>query len=126
MGYCLPILKTEVDRDKLLQCAIDGGDKFFLGTDSAPHSRDRKENCCGCAGCFTSPLAVEMIAETFEDVGGLAALEDFVSKRGARFYGLPEATERRTVARETWTVPMEFDFGAGVVRPLRAGEDMRW
>merc|ERR1719265_1620188 len=95
--YCLPILKREVDREKLLECAIHGGDKFFLGTDSAPHSRNRKECCCGCAGCFTSPVAVEMIAETFEDVGGLAALEDFVSKRGARFYGLPEATERRTL-----------------------------
>lgn len=67
-----------------------------------------------------------MLAEVFEDSGGLAALEDFVARRGATFYGLPVTEQRRTLQREAWTVPQSYDFGQGTVRPLRAGEELRW
>lgn len=123
--YCLPILKTEVDREKLLECAIKS-EKFFLGTDSAPHSVDRKECCCGCAGCFTAHMSVEVVAEAFEAAGGLDALEAFCSRRGAAFYGLPLSEEKRTLATEEWEVPVSFPFGPATVRPLRAGETSRW
>lgn len=123
--YCLPILKTEADRQKLLECAI-GSQKFFLGTDSAPHGVNMKECCCGCAGCFTAHMAVELVAEAFEAVGQLGALEDFVARRGAAFYGLPPAEGRRVLLREVWTVPVTYPFGQQVVRPLRAGEEARW
>lgn len=130
--YCLPILKTEIDRKKLLECAVSGG-KFFLGTDSAPHERGRKECCVGCAGCFTSPLAVELVAEAFEAAGRLDALEDFVSRRGAAFYGLASgageaaSTARRRLVRAPWQVPEHYDFGPeGLVRPVRAGERLQW
>lgn len=63
--YCLPILKTEKDRQKLLQCAV-GNSKFFLGTDSAPHTVGKKECACGCAGCFTAHMSIELVAEAFE------------------------------------------------------------
>lgn len=123
--YCLPILKTEVDRKKLLQCAVESP-KFFLGTDSAPHTVERKECACGCAGCFTAHFAVELVAETFESVGGLGALEDFVSLRGAAFYGLPAATSKRRIVREEWQIPESYPFGPQVVRPLRAGGSCKW
>lgn len=123
--YCLPILKTEADRKKLLECAV-GNPKFFLGTDSAPHSVDRKECACGCAGCFTAHMAVELVAEAFEEVRRLDALEDFVSRRGASFYGLPVADSRRILVREAWKVPDTYPFGPQVVRPLRAGEESKW
>lgn len=124
--YCLPILKTEVDRLKLLECATSGSPKFFFGTDSAPHSVDRKECCCGCAGCFTAHAAVELVAEAFEKVGKLDALEGFVSIHGANFYGLPVATTKRTLAREIWEVPESYPFGPSTVRPLRAGTPLGW
>jgi len=123
--YCLPILKTEVDRKKLVECAVSSP-KFFLGTDSAPHSVDKKESACGCAGCFTAHMAVELVAEAFEAVKRLDALEDFVSRRGAAFYGLAQPQEKRVLVREAWTVPDAYPFGDKSVRPLRAGEESRW
>mmetsp|Transcript_14172 Transcript_14172/g.26553 ORF Transcript_14172/g.26553 Transcript_14172/m.26553 type:complete len:352 (-) Transcript_14172:73-1128(-) len=123
--YCLPILKTEVDRRKLLQCAVDNK-KFFLGTDSAPHGIDKKECPCGCAGCFTAHMGVEIVVEAFEAIGRLDALEDFVSKRGATFYGLPISSETRVLVREPWKVPENYPFGDKLVRPLRAGEMAGW
>lgn len=123
--YCLPILKTEVDRKSLVQVAISSS-KFFLGTDSAPHAVGKKESCCGCAGCFTAHLAIELVAEAFEAEGRLDALEDFVSKRGAAFYGLPENTKRRRLARESWRIEHEYPFGPETVVPLRRGEVVRW
>lgn len=122
--YCLPILKREIDRKKLLDCAINGGDKFFLGTDSAPHGLERKECCVGCAGCFTAPVAVELVAEAFSSVGRLEALEEFVSKRGAAFYGLEETEKIRILSKENWTVPKSFAFGPTTVRPIKAGEKL--
>jgi len=124
--YCLPILKTEVDRWMLVESATSDSGKFFLGTDSAPHALGKKECACGCAGCFTAHLAVELVAEVFSNSGKLDVLEDFVSKRGAAFYGLEVATTRRMLAKEAWTVPDEYEFGTTVVRPLRAGETLQW
>ena len=123
--YCLPILKTEPDRQKLLQCAVDNP-KFFLGTDSAPHSLDKKECACGCAGCFTAHMSVELVLEAFDSIGRLDALEDFVSKRGAAFYGLPPAVGTRVLVKESWKVPDNYPFADKFVRPLRAGETAVW
>mmetsp|Transcript_4809 Transcript_4809/g.8299 ORF Transcript_4809/g.8299 Transcript_4809/m.8299 type:complete len:350 (+) Transcript_4809:68-1117(+) len=123
--YCLPILKTEADREKLLDCAIKS-DKFFLGTDSAPHVLDRKECSCGCAGCFTTPLAVELVVEAFEEAGRLDALEGFVSSRGLAFYGFPPATKKRKLVKEQWIVPDFYDFGPSKVKPVRGGEPLEW
>ena len=36
--YCLPILKKSSDQKALIQAAISGNPKFFIGTDSAPPS----------------------------------------------------------------------------------------
>jgi len=123
--YCLPILKTETDRQALMRVATTSS-KFFLGTDSAPHSKDRKETSCGCAGCFTAHMAIELVAEAFEGEDKLDALEDFVTTRGSTFYGLPAAKKRRTLARETWRVPDSYDFGPDTVIPMRKGETVRW
>lgn len=124
--YCLPILKTEPDRLKLLECASSGNPKFFLGTDSAPHTVGRKECACGCAGCFTAHAAVELVAEAFAGVGRLAALEGFTSLHGAAFYGLPVSSSRRVLKLDPWTVPQFMPFGPERVVPLRAGETVPW
>jgi len=124
--YCLPILKTEPDRLKLLECATSGNPKFFLGTDSAPHTVGRKECACGCAGCFTAHAAVELVAEAFASVGRLEALEGFTSLHGAAFYGLPVSPLKRVLKLEPWTVPESMPFGPEQVRPLRAGQTVPW
>jgi dihydroorotase len=124
--YCLPILKRERDRIALLQAAVSGNPRFFLGTDSAPHERSTKETSCGCAGMFTAHAAIELYAEVFEESGHLDRLEAFASHFGADFYGLPRHEERITLEREPWVVPEHYPFGEGTVVPYRAGETIAW
>jgi dihydroorotase len=124
--YCLPILKRERDRAALVQAAVSGNPRFFLGTDSAPHERSTKETSCGCAGMFTAHAAIELYAEVFEESGHLDRLEAFASHFGADFYGLPRHEERVTLRREPWVVPQCYPFGEGTVVPYRAGETIAW
>ena len=124
--YCLPVLKREQHRLALVAAATSGNPKFFLGTDSAPHARDAKEHACGCAGCYSAPLALPLYAEAFEDAGALDRLEGFASVHGAAFYGLPPNRGSITLVREAWRVPEAFAFGDATIVPLRAGEELRW
>lgn len=121
--YCLPVLKRETHRHALIEAAISGNPKYFLGTDSAPHARGAKESACGCAGIYTAHAALELYAEAFEQAGALDRLEGFASFHGPDFYGLPRNTEPITLLRENWTVNAEH--ASGVV-PLRAGETLAW
>jgi dihydroorotase len=124
--YCMPILKRESHRQALVAAATSGSPKFFLGTDSAPHEKHRKESSCCGAGCYTAHAALELYAEAFEDAGALDRLEAFASFFGADFYGLPRNTGKIALARESWTVPDAYPFGDGLLVPLRAGETVRW
>ena len=124
--YCLPILKRNSHQAALIKAATSGSPKFFLGTDSAPHAKGRKETDCGCAGCYTAFAAIELYAEAFEEAGALDKLEAFASFYGPDFYGLPRNTDTITLARKSWTAPEELPFGADIIRPLRAGESLLW
>ncbi len=124
--YCLPILKREEHRIALLKAATSGNPKFFLGTDSAPHTRNTKETCCGSAGCYTGLHAMELYAEAFESVGALDKLEGFASFFGADFYRLPRNTDRITLNKQSWTIPEEVPFTESGLVPLRAGETLTW
>lgn len=124
--YCLPVLKTEPDRVALVEAAISGDPRFFLGTDSAPHARHTKEAACGCAGIFSAHAAIELYAEVFDAAGALDRLEGFASHFGADFYKLPRNTERITLVREPWTVPGHYPFGTDQIVPFRAGETVAW
>ncbi len=124
--YCLPVLKRETHRVALVQAATGGSDRFFLGTDSAPHAAHLKEHAVGCAGCYTAHAAIELYAEAFEAAGALDKLEGFASVHGPTFYGLPRNTARVTLRRESWTPPESFRFGEADLKPLRAGEALRW
>jgi dihydroorotase len=124
--YCLPILKREDHRRALLQAATSGNPKFFLGTDSAPHTRNSKESDCGCAGCYSALHAMALYAEAFESVDALDKLEAFASFHGPNFYQLPRNTKHITLTKTTWRIPDELPFlDAGLV-PLWAGEELTW
>jgi dihydroorotase len=124
--YCLPVLKRETHRQALVAAATSGNPKFFLGTDSAPHAKAAKEDACGCAGCYSAPVALPLYAEAFEDADALDRLEGFASVHGARFYGLPQNEDTISLVREAWRVPATLAFGDATIVPLRAGEDVRW
>lgn len=125
-NYCLPVLKRETHRQALIQAAISGNPKFFLGTDSAPHAQNAKESACGCAGIYTAHAAMELYAEAFEDASALDKLEGFASFYGADFYRLPRNRDTITLRHENWQVPKTMRLGDEVGVPLRAGESMRW
>jgi len=124
--YCLPILKRERDRQELLRVATSGNERFFLGSDSAPHAISAKENSCGCAGCFTAHAALELYAEAFDSVGKIEKLSDFASRFGASFYGLPFNQGEVILQKQPWLVPAEMTFGDQVIRPYSAGENLNW
>lgn len=124
--YCLPVLKREEHRQALVKAATSGSERFFLGTDSAPHPKGMKEHACGCAGCYTALHALELYAEAFDRAGALDKLEGFASIHGAAFYGLPRNTETITLARESWTIPAELPMGEATVVPLDAGASLSW
>lgn len=125
--YCLPVLKRETHRQALVEAAISGNPKFFLGTDSAPHAKGAKEAACGCAGCYTAYAALELYAEAFEAAGALDQLEAFASFHGPDFYGLPRNSGTVTLAKEALAVPDAYPYVAGeTLVPLRAGETLGW
>jgi dihydroorotase len=124
--YCLPILKRRSHQEALIAAATSGNPKFFLGTDSAPHAKSKKEAACGCAGAYTACAALELYAEAFEDAGALDKLEAFASFHGADFYGLPRNQDKVTLVKQAWQVPEQLIMGQDTLVPLRAGETLRW
>lgn len=118
--YCKPVLKSERDHDALLKAASSGSPKFFFGSDSAPHPPEAK--AAGAAGCYAAPTALALLAEAFEGLGRLDALEGFVSRAGASFYGLPLNEGLLRLERSPWRVPELMDG----VTPLAAGRTLSW
>ena len=105
---------------------MSGNKKFFLGTDSAPHTRDSKESCCGCAGCFSHPAAVELYAEVFDKAGAMDKLEAFASTNGPDFYNLPYNNTSISLKKESWEIPSSLPFDGSEIIPLAAGNKLSW
>lgn len=124
--YCLPVLKREKHRQALLAAATSGSGRFFLGTDSAPHVKGRKEMDCGCAGCYSALHALELYAQTFDSVGKLDRFEAFASLNGPAFYNLPVNNDYVILERVQNTIPQVLDVKAGELVPLAAGEQLAW
>ncbi|HHU94743.1 MAG TPA: dihydroorotase [Alcaligenaceae bacterium] len=124
--YCLPILKRELHREALLKAATSDSNRFFLGTDSAPHVKGQKEKDCGCAGCYSALHAMELYAAAFESVGKLDRLEAFASLNGPAFYGLPVNEDYIMLERTSNTIPTVLDMANDQIVPLAAGEQLNW
>lgn len=124
--YCLPILKRNTHQQALIEAAISGSPKFFLGTDSAPHTKDNKEAACGCAGAYTSFAAIELYAQVFEQENALDKLEGFASHYGPDFYGLSRNNDTITLEKTSWQVPATLPLGTDIVVPLKANELVEW
>jgi dihydroorotase len=126
-NYCLPVLKRNIHQMALREAISSGTHKIFLGTDSAPHTRDRKESSCGCAGCYTAVSALELYAQIFEELGILEKLEAFASFNGPDFYGLARNKEKITLRREQWIIPEEIKLPNGeIIVPFFAGKTLNW
>lgn len=124
--FCLPVLKRRNHQRELVRVATSGSPKFFLGSDSAPHTTASKESSCGCAGCYTGHASIELYAEVFDQANALEKLEAFASLNGPAFYELPQNTDTITLVRENWTAPASLAFAGESLTPLRAREVIQW
>ncbi len=131
--YCLPVLKRETHRLALLEAATSGNPSFFLGTDSAPHSRAAKQSECGCAGIFSANAAIELYAEVFDQAGRIERLEGFASHFGADFYNLPRNSAKITLTRQAHAIPERIPPGNAEkpgneddLIPLLGGSVIHW
>ncbi|HHJ34187.1 MAG TPA: dihydroorotase [Gammaproteobacteria bacterium] len=124
--YCLPVLKRDLHQQALLAIIRSGSHKFFLGTDSAPHARLKKESPCGCAGIFSAHAAIEIYTSIFEQQDCLENLEAFASFNGPDFYGLPHNSKTITLIKEDWQIPDEYALGNESLVPFLAGQTMSW
>lgn len=120
--FCKPVAKLPGDREALVKAAMSGNPKFFMGTDSAPHTVDNKECECGAAGVYSAPVMLPALAQIFEESNSLDKLEPYVSEFGARFYGLPLNEGKLKLVKSSWKVPDII----GDVKPFMAGQELRW
>lgn len=120
--FCKPVVKRPEDRAALREAAFSGNPKFFLGTDSAPHLKGKKECPCGAAGVYSAPVAIPLLLQIFSDAGKLDRLPDYIAGFGADFYRLPRTTRQLLLEESEWVVPADYH---GVV-PLAAGMKLRW
>lgn len=126
-NFCLPVLKRNTHQEALRKVVQSGSPKFFLGTDSAPHAKEAKENACGCAGCYSAWSAIELYAHVFEELGALDKLEGFASHYGPDFYGLERNSGTITLVREDWTIPEDITLPNGKpIVPFFANETVHW
>ncbi|MEO1106674.1 MAG: dihydroorotase [Pseudomonadota bacterium] len=125
--YCLPVAKREEHRLELLKAATSGDQRYFLGTDSAPHTDDNKEMACGCAGCFTATNTMSLVAEMFDREGAMDKLEGFVSLNGPAFYGLPVNEGTITLAKgDPVEYPDKIETEDGPVTVFDPGFPLHW
>ncbi|MDK3016245.1 dihydroorotase [Pseudodonghicola flavimaris] len=125
--YCLPVAKRESHRVALVGAATSGDARFFLGTDSAPHTDPNKESACGCAGCFTATNTMSLVAEVFDHEGALDKLEGFCSLNGPAFYRLPANEERITLEKGApVSYPAHIVSGEGPVTVFDPGFPLHW
>ncbi|WP_312737900.1 dihydroorotase [Atlantibacter hermannii] len=124
--YCLPILKRSVHQQALRELVASGCERVFLGTDSAPHARHKKETSCGCAGCFNAPSALGAYATVFDEMDALAHFEAFCSLNGPRFYGLPVNEQHITLIKQDEAIVESIALSDDTLIPFLAGETVRW
>lgn len=126
-NYCLPVLKRNTHQQALRKVVASGSSKFFLGTDSAPHEKHKKESACGCAGCYSAWSALELYAHVFDELNALDKLEGFASLHGAKFYNLPLNAGSVSLRKESWQVPEQIILPNGnPIVPFFAGQTVNW
>ena len=126
--YCLPVAKRESHRLALRHAATCGDPRFFIGTDSAPHTDATKETACGCAGCFTAPNTISILAHVFEQENALHQLEAFTSLNGPKFYRMEANEQKIELVKGTQPIhfPKKIETGEGTVSVFDPGYPLYW
>ncbi len=119
--FCKPIAKRPEDKEALLEVALSGNEKVMFGSDSAPHPQYQKE-CCGCAGVFTAPIALQALVQLFEKYNSLENLEKFISINAQKIYAFKPIEKDIVLVKRNFLVPSSY----GDVVPMFANEELEW
>jgi len=127
-NFCKPVAKSEDDRQAIIEAAVSGHPSFFLGTDSASHIMQNKHAAHAAAGCFTAPVAMELLAQVFDEHGALASLEMFASENGANFYGLPLNEGKIVLTKRQHLAPAcsSGELSSDALIPFWQGKNLQW
>ncbi len=124
--FCKPIAKRYEDREALVQIATSGHPKIMFGSDSAPHPKHAKEACGCAAGVFTSPIALQVLTQLFEENGKLENLQKFISDNAVNIYKLTPSDKKITLIKKDFKVPLAYEYKDQKVVPMFAGEILCW
>jgi len=121
--FCKPIAKRPEDREALRKVVLEGHPKVMFGSDSAPHPQHAKETCGCAAGVFTAPIALQVLAELFEEHSTVEKLQAFVSDNAKAIYKNIEVPNKTVILeKKPFTVPAKY----GEVVPMYAGETLNY
>ncbi|MEE9252797.1 MAG: dihydroorotase [Thermodesulfobacteriota bacterium] len=121
-NFCKPVAKSPRDREALRHLALSAHPKVMFGSDSAPHPRDKKESCCGAAGIFHAPFALQLLATIFEGAGKLENLQGFVSDNARAIYNIDPPPKTVVLEKKPFTIPKT----CGGVVPFLGGSTLEW
>lgn len=124
--FCKPIAKRYEDREALQNVALNAHPKIMFGSDSAPHPKSKKEACGCAAGVFTAPIALQVLAQFFDENDKLENLQTFVSDNAVKIYGIVAPRKELTLVKKEFLVPKSYGNSSEVVVPMYAGETISW
>ena len=124
--FCKPIAKRPIDREALLEIALSGNPKVMFGSDSAPHPQEAKESCGCAAGVFTAPIALQVLAQVFDENGKLENLQAFISTNASKIYNLQPSSKSITLIQKDFLVPKVYEKNGLKVIPMYAGQTIKW
>ncbi|MEA3314735.1 MAG: dihydroorotase [Campylobacterota bacterium] len=124
--FCKPIAKRYEDRDALQKVALEGNAKVMFGSDSAPHPQHAKENCGCAAGVFTAPIALQVLAQFFDNNNKLDNLQKFISNNACNIYNIKPSSKSITLVKEDFKVPAIYTYKEQKVVPIYADETISW
>ena len=124
--FCKPIAKRPRDQKALLKAALKAHPKLMFGSDSAPHPKNQKESCGCAAGVFTSPIALQVLAELFEEHNCLDNLNAFVSLNAQKIYNININNKYIKLVKKDFKVPHIYEYKNENVVPMYANETLLW
>jgi dihydroorotase len=124
--FCKPVVKTEADRDAVLQAALSANPKVMFGSDSAPHPKAAKESDSAPAGIFSAPALLPKLVEIFDLHGKLDNLQKFVSDNAQNIYGIKPPEKFVMLEKSEYKLPLICKNTKAEVVPMFAGEKCSW
>jgi dihydroorotase len=129
-AVCKPPIKTDLDREHLVDLVRQNHSWVMAGPDDAPHPLEAKhvhEGKCAC-GAFYSPYLLQLYAQALSDIlmKDKDVFINFTSRNARKLHNLPEASQMYQLIRKPYKIPSTFKVGSWTVEPFWAGRTIDW